>query len=390
MYSIFGSPPPGAAGGGTQYLKTSAVCVILEKLKTMSTGAGYMFSYKKAAAFVLSVAAALSLAGCGGDERHDAQLFSMDTAIGITAYGKNGEAGIEAAEGVITALDAMLEPQVATSTTWAINHSAGSGTVVTGQVAEMLQTAQTVYTRSGGALDLTVYPLVKAWGFVDGQYRVPSDSEITSLLSGVGFDKVSLSAMSDSDSWLVTLPAGTELSFACVGNGCAAKYAAQALAAAGVESGIISLGSNVQTLGLKPDGGEWSIAIQDPESTNAHACIVSVGESAVVTTGGYQRYFTGSDGTLYQHIIDPDTGRPVESDLLSVTVICEDGTMADALSTALYILGERGAENYYEAYGGFEMVLITDDGRAVVSSGLRDRFTESGGREVEYVRRDEG
>lgn len=112
-----------------------------------------------------------------------------------------------------------------------------------------------------------------------------------------------------------------------------------------------------------------------------------MGETAVVTSGGYQRYFVASDGTTYQHIIDPATGSPAESDLLSVTIVCDDGTMADALSTALYILGEDGARDYYEEYTGFEMVLVTDDGRTLVSGGLTDAFEPNGERTVEYVRR---
>lgn len=344
---------------------------------------------KRLAALALALCMAFSLCGCGADERHDAQAFAMDTVVGISAYGPDAEAGIAAAEGVINALDAMLDPEREGSAAWNINHSSeNGGAVVTGQVTELLETAQSVYERSGGGLDLTVYPIVKAWGFIDGHYRVPSESEIKSLLGGVGFDKLSFNPMSDSDSSIVSLPAGTEISFASVANGCAAKYAARAMASAGVESAIISLGGNVQTLGTKPDGSNWSVAIQDPENTNDYACIISVGEAAVVTTGGYQRYFTGSDGTVYQHIIDPGTGYPSESNLLSVTVVCGDGSLADALSTALYTLGEDGAKAYYDTYGGFDMVLVTDDGRMIVSSGLHDNFDSSGERRVEYVRRD--
>src|SRR5699024_3719013 len=107
----------------------------------------------------------------------------------------------------------------------------------------------------------------------------------------------------------------------------------------------------------RPDGSNWNVAVQDPENTNSYVGILSVGETAVVTSGGYQRYFVASNGTTYQHIIDPSTGRPADTDLLSVTIVCEDGTMADALSTALYVLGESGAKSYYETYGtDFDMV----------------------------------
>lgn len=330
---------------------------------------------------------ALSLTGCGEDERHDAQIFAMDTVMGLTAYGDSGEAGLTAAEGVINALDQMLDPEREGSTVYNINHALGAGTSVTGQISEMLSVAQTVYERSGGALDLTIYPLVKAWGFIDGQYRVPSEGEITSLLTNVGFDKIRITSMSDTDTSLLVLPTGMEISFASVAKGCAAKYAIQAMAAEGVRSAVISLGGNVQTLGERPDGTLWNVAVQDPEDTNSYAGILSVGETAVVTSGGYQRYFVANDGTVYQHIIDPSTGYPVDSDLLSVTIVCDDGTLADALSTALYVLGEDGAIEYYEDYPGFEMILVTDDGRTLVSSGLTDAFEPSGDREVTYVRR---
>ena len=339
-------------------------------------------------AAALALGLALTLSSCGEDERHDAQFVAMDTVMGLTAYGKSGEEALSAAESVISALDNALDPERIGSTAYEINNSP-DGVVVTGQTAEMLLAAQEVYERSGGAMDLTVYPLVKAWGFVDSRYRVPSEAELESLLGNVGFDGVSISALTDSDGYRVYVPAGSKLSFASVAEGCAAKYAAQAMAALGVESAIISLGSNVQTLGSKPDGSAWSVAIQDPEDTNAYAGIISVGETAVVTSGGYQRYFVGEDGSVYQHIIDPATGYPADSGLLSATVVCSDGTLADALSTALYILGERGAEDYYKTYGGFEMVLITDDGRIIVSSGLRDSFEAGGSRSVEYIRREE-
>lgn len=148
--------------------------------------------YKRALALVLALAMALTLAGCGEEERHDVQVVAMDTVMSLTAYGSNGEAGLDAATAVINALDAMLDPERQGSAVYNLNNSQGAPVSVTGQIAEMLSVAGTVYTQSNGALDLTVYPLVKAWGFIDAQYRVPSDSEITGLLANVGFDKVSI------------------------------------------------------------------------------------------------------------------------------------------------------------------------------------------------------
>jgi thiamine biosynthesis lipoprotein len=104
--------------------------------------------------------------------------------------------------------------------------------------------------------------------------------------------------------------------------------------------------------------------------------VISVGETAVVTSGPYQRNFV-IKGVVYHHIINPATGHPSGSSLRSVTIVCEDGTMADCLSTAMFVLGETKALNYWRQYGGFEMILITNDDRIVLTSGLLEDFTLS-------------
>ena len=102
-----------------------------------------------------------------------------------------------------------------------------------------------------------------------------------------------------------------------------------------------------------------------------------MGETAVVTSGTYQRYFT-QKGKTYHHLIMPETGRPINNTLTSVTIICEDGTLADCLSTALFIMGESKALNYWRTYGGFEMVLVKSDGHVVLTNGLYGKFAPNG------------
>lgn len=333
---------------------------------------------KKLLVTLLCISLILPLGGCGEGTAHEKQLFSMDTAMTLTAYGKNAEAGLSSAAGIISSLDAMLDPENENSAVYALNHANGTGVVVKGQVVEMLNIAGTLCERSGGALDLAIYPLVKAWGFIDGKYAVPSPDEITALLGDIGFSDVKITAFTDSADCLVTLPAGTELTFGAIAKGCASNYAVAALRAAGVTSAIVSLGGNVQTLGKKPDGSNWNVAVQDPNDTGSYVGVLNVGETAVVTSGGYQRYFYGDDGIRYHHILDPATGYPADSGLLSATVVCSDGATADALSTTMFILGETKALDYWRTYGGFQMILVTADGRVVVTDGLYDEFTSYG------------
>ncbi len=324
---------------------------------------------------VLCAAMLVPLTGCGETRETQREVYAMDTVMTLTAYGKNANAGLNAAQSIILSMDSALDPELSTSTVYAINNAQGASTVVSGQIAKMISTAYTVYTQSEGALDLTIYPLVKRWGFIDGKYYVPTAAEIAEDLSRLCFDKLVLSSFPASGSYSVTIPSYGEISFASVAKGCAADNAIEAMRQAGVTSGIISLGGNVQTLGLKPDGTEWKVAVQDPANTASYLGVVSVGETAVVTSGGYQRYFTDSRGTTYQHIINPTSGYPVTNTLQSVTIICSDGTLADCLSTAMYVLGESRAINYWRTYGGFEMILVTKESQIICTKGLIEEFT---------------
>ena len=232
-----------------------------------------------------------------------------------------------------------------------------------------------VCKQSNGALDLSVYPLYLAWGEFDkDKGRIPSSKEIISLLQNVNFSETSITEFNGESNYSVRMPAGTQISFGAAAKGCASDRAIEAMRSAGVESGIVSLGGNVQTLGLKPDGSKWTVAVEDPNNTGSYVGTLSVGETAIVTSGNYQRYFIGSDGIKYHHIIDPDTGNPANNGLVSVTVVCEDGTLADCLSTAMFVLGVNGALRYWRNYGGFDMVMITDENEVICTSGLVEVF----------------
>lgn len=331
---------------------------------------------RRIAAVMLCLCMLLPLTGCGESKMSQRQVFSMDTVMTLTAYGNRAEAGLDAAQSVIQSMDSMLDPELETSTTYAINHANGANVSVSGQVAEMLSTASTVYRQSGGALDLSLYPVIKRWGFTNGRYYVPTDDELAQDLSRKCFDKMILTSFPSSGSYAVSFPSYAEITFGAVAKGCASENAVAAMRNAGVTSGIVSLGGNVQTLGLKPDGSNWNVAICDPNNTSSYLGVISVGETAVITSGTYQRSFTQNNKT-YHHLINPETGYPINNTLSSVTIICEDGTMADCLSTAMFILGESKALNYWRTYGGFEMILVNKDNQITCTKGLMEDFTLS-------------
>ena len=129
------------------------------------------------------------------------------------------------------------------------------------------------------------------------------------------------------------------------------------------------------------------MAIQDPEG-EGYLGYLSVSDQAVVTSGGYERYFQGEDGTIYWHILDPETGCPAQSGLISVTVVGSSGLFCDGMSTALFVLGEEEAVSLWRSLGEFELILVTEDGRLLLTQGLADRFqAEAGtGYELEVIK----
>ena len=338
-------------------------------------------NFKRFALSGLFVIMLTILTACGGvkasseaAEKHECQVFAMDTIMMLTAYGENGEAALADAESVIYGLEEDLDPENPWGSVYNMNLRAGEYVSVSDDCISIMLTTLGHWNASGGALDPALYPIILAWGFTTGEHRVPPQTEINGLLA----DKNTEGILVDEEGEKIYIPAGTKVSLGAVGKGYTAQKALEVMEEAGVESAIVSLGGNVQTLGdTKPNGDKWQVAVTDPHDTGSYVGILSIGEAAVVTSGGYQRYFE-QDGVTYIHIIDPATGYPVDNDLLSVTVVTKDGGVADCLSTALFVMGCEGALEYYRHAGGFEMVLITEENEVIVTPGLGEAFSESG------------
>ena len=330
---------------------------------------------KATTAAALCLAVVLFFCSCGiykgDDEKSEKQLFAMDTVIELTSYGKNSEAALEKAAEKIKELEKELSTTEENSAVNKINTANGKAVAVSGNVLVPLRASLDISEKSGGALDVTVYPVVKAWGFISKDYRVPEEIELMRLLDKVNYKNITVGDTG------VVVPSGVEIDLGSVAKGYASQVVCEMLKESGVEGAVVSLGGNVQTVGRKPDGSKWRVAICDPDNPDGGITgTLTVGEAAVVTSGGYQRFFE-RDGKKYHHIIDPSTGNPADSGLKSVTIVCPDGTYADGLSTALFVLGLEKAMDYHEKYGGFEAVFVSDDGTVTVTDGLKDSFAPS-------------
>ena len=313
------------------------------------------------------LSAAFLLTGCSGapaQEPESATFFAMDTAMDFTVYGD--AALLDEAETLIGSLEEQVSVTDEHSDIYAIDHT-GSGSL-SGNAAELMEQALELCRRTGGALDISVYPIVRAWGFTTGSYQIPDEETIQSLLPLVDYTQIQY----DAATGVVTLPEGMEIDLGSVAKGYAGQLAAQMLRNSGVESALLNLGGNVQTVGAKPDGSPWQIGIKDPQGEDA-MMVLSVEDQAVVTSGGYERYFE-QDGQTYWHVMDPSTGHPADSGLISVTIVGNEGVVCDGLSTALFVMGLEKAADLWAQSCDFEAVFVTASGEVYITEGLRDRF----------------
>ena len=305
------------------------------------------------------------LCGCAAaPQAQTVSFFAMDTAMELTVYGGADLPG--QVQALISDLEGQLSVTDPDSALYAVNAS-GSGTL-TGRANTLMGQALDLCRRTDGALDLSIYPVVRAWGFTTGDYQVPDDAALADLTALVDYTRIDY----DPASGAVALPAGMEIDLGSVAKGCAGREAAQLLRQAGVASALLNLGGNIQTVGSRPDGDPWQIGVKDP-ATGQPMMVLSIRDQAVVTSGGYERYFQ-QDGRTYWHIMDPDTGRPAENGLRSVTIVGDDGLVCDGLSTALFVMGLERAARFWAASDDFEAIFVTDDGTVYLTQGLTDRF----------------
>ena len=300
--------------------------------------------------------------------KFSSELFAMDTLIQLTVYGPEGESALASAKKEILRLEALLDVEGADSEVAALNAGNGEWHNLSEDLRLQLRAGIKLSAQSSGYFDLSVYPLVQAWGFHSRNYRVPEAEELAALLPQVDYRKIQLQEAK------VCLEEGMAIDLGGIAKGYTAQQVINQLAARGVKSALITLGGNVQVLGAKPNGQLWQVGIQDPLDAESLVGILSCRDLAIVTSGAYQRYFE-QDNHRFHHILDPHSGYPAASGLLSVTVVSQDGMMADAWSTALFVMGEEKALRFWQQeQEDFDLILITEDQRILISSDLAPYF----------------
>lgn len=295
--------------------------------------------------FAVLLCVACMLSGCGRRQQA-AQLtfFSMNTVMDVQVWGENGEACARQ----VMQLCNDLEEQWSASRENSLlaRRNRGEAVELTGEQEALLERVLQLSERTGGAFDPTLRAVSALWDFTGEAPRVPSDEEIRRAME------------------LEQLDMGAAL------KGYAGQEAVAILEAGQAERAILNLGGNIQTYGEKPDGSAWVIGVQDPDGGEYLGYLHVTGTISVVTSGDYQRYFE-ENGVRYHHILDPKTGRPADSGLRSVTVICRDGLTADCLSTALYVMGLEEGIRFWRESHDFEAVFVTADNQIYATEGAQ-------------------
>jgi thiamine biosynthesis lipoprotein len=212
----------------------------------------------------------------------------------------------------------------------------------------IIKKSQEFWQESDGAFDITIAPLVDLWGFTDKKYSVPAQESIKNLLELVGTDKIILHEDNNVVEFKVL---GMKIDLGAIAKGYAVDCAVHKLNEAGIHSCLINAGGQIYCL-----GGNWKVAIQNPFGRGIKG-ILELKDKAVATSGGYQQYFINNK-RKYSHIFDPKTGYPADSGVSSVTVIAPDGLTADALATAIFVLGKGKGEALAKKFPGVIAKII--------------------------------
>ncbi|MGN0605032.1 MAG: FAD:protein FMN transferase, partial [Oscillospiraceae bacterium] len=322
------------------------------------------FYMKRVLCIVLSTA--LIMCGCT-EKSFSKDIFAMNTFMTLKAYGDNAENAVNLSEAKIKELEKAFSVTNSESDIYKINHADGKAVEVSADTYSIINSSVGMCQKTDGCLDITIYPVLKEWGFTTSEYKVPDKQTIDKLLEKVDYTKIK------AENNLISIPDGMEIDLGSVAKGYASQCVYDIMQENEVESAVINLGGNVQTIGTRPDGSAWNVGILNPLNHNL-ICSLSVKDEAVITSGNYERYFTDENGKNYWHIIDTADGYPADNGFVSVTIIGKDAFLCDALSTALFVMGEDKAYEYYRENEGFEAVFITDNYEIFVTEGISERI----------------
>jgi len=303
-------------------------------------------------------------------------FYSLGTLNNIKIYNCNDESVLDISQNRVNELDDLLSAFKPNSDISKLNSNSGKGYVEIHKDTFMLLSRSIEFSKmSSGAFDISIRPLVELWGIGKKNNFIPSTDEISKVRKLVNYKNIMLDSK---NKMAALLKEGQAIDLGGIAKGFAADEVKRILLERNIESAIINLGGNIVTIGNKPDGNRWKIGIQNPLSVRGqNVGVLPITNKAIVTSGSNERFFI-KDGVRYHHIIDPRTGIPSNSSILSVTVVSDCSMDADALTTSLFILGPEALFSSSSAFGDlqFDAVFITEELELIATDGIRQQLTK--------------
>jgi len=299
-----------------------------------------------------------------------ATIFAMDTIIELTVYGDSAEEMITRTIAELHRLEALFSVTRPKSDLARINASYGSPVSVSVETIALLETGIDIWEKTSGAFSPGLRTISLAWGFTSDEHQIPEAEELTALLEFIDMEQIQISNNT------VTIPSGMKLDFGAIAKGYALDQIQEIAQELMIESALFSLGGEILALGTRPDGTSWRIGVMHPV-TNEYLGIFEGSNKVIATSGRRERYFLGDDGQFYHHILDPETGYPVDNELASVTVLAPFGfgVATDAYATALFVMGLEKGLAFINGIDNMEALFITQSGDFYKSEGASRYFT---------------
>ncbi|MDS0526455.1 FAD:protein FMN transferase [Clostridium sp. SHJSY1] len=306
------------------------------------------------------------------DTLTEKRFYVLGTIIYLKAFGKKSESAIKEAFDYLIDIDNRMSAFKDDSEISIINKNAGiKAKTVSSDTFSLIEEAIKYSELSEGAFDPTIRPVVSLWGIGTKSERKPKKDEIQEKLKLVNYKDIILNKKDNS--------VGLKNKYQSIDLGGIAKgYATDEITKIfkknGIKTAIIDLGGNIFVLGNKNNGTSWNVGIQDPiRGRGEHVGVLSLKDKSVVTSGNYERFFI-KENEKFHHIIDPSTGYPLKSNVLSATIISDKSIDGDGLSTGVYIMGIEKARNLIESISGIDAIFITEDKNVYITSGIKENF----------------
>lgn len=316
--------------------------------------------------YIPAILSILIFTGCTSPPENEALQISgiyFDTVVQIQAWGTSEDV-MEHCQELCEYYENLFSATIDTSDISLINQSGGQPVEVSDETAELLEKGIEYGRLSDGCFDITIDSASRLWNFKNNETKqLPDPDALAEAVTHIDYRSINL----EGNTVIVSDPEA-KIDLGGIAKGYIADRLKEYLESQDVEHALINLGGNMVAVGNRYDGTDFRIGIQKPfEKTGISLAAVSISDCSVVTSGNYERYFE-KDGVIYHHILDPDTGYPVQNDLNQVTVISDYSVDGDALSTTCFALGLDEGMDLIRKLDDIEAVFVTKDGEIHKSS----------------------